>query len=153
MRGRSPIAKGERTVAKQSVDKSLKDAARILKATGHPARLAVLECLIEGAKTVGDIQNFLSVSQPNLSQHLAILKRVGLIQAYSSSTLRCYYLLRPTLVEDLFALIRKDHKPADVPKERVLGQAIEGAPARRASKAAPKPRKAGAAKSTRAKKK
>lgn len=139
-------------MAKKSVDKSLKDAAKILKAAGHPARLAIIESLVEGAKTVGDIQNSISVSQPNLSQHLALLKRVGMIQAYASGPLRCYFLLRPTLAQDLLALIRKDHKVADVPKDRVLGQAIEGAPARRTRKAAPKPRKA-AAKSPRGRKK
>ena len=110
-------------MAKKSIDKSLKSAAKVLKAAGHPARLAIIETLLAGARTVGDVQSALGLSQPNLSQHLALLKRVGLIQSYASGPLRCYYLLRPTLAQDLLSLSRKAHKAVDVPKERVVSQA------------------------------
>jgi len=141
-------------VAKRSIDKSLKDAAKVLKAAGHPARLAIIETLLGGAKTVGDVQGALGLSQPNLSQHLALLKRVGVIQSYASGPLRCYYLLRPTLAQDLLSLSRKVHKAVDVPKDRVVTQATGSGrraakrgggrkPAkRRGRKAAPKARKA-----------
>ncbi len=124
-----PPGKGEGPVAKKSIDKSLKDAAKVLKAAGHAARLAIIESLVEGAKTVGDIQDALGLSQPNLSQHLALLKRVGVIQAFASGPLRCYYLLRPTLAQDLLSLARKEHKAVDIGKERIVAQATEGRPA------------------------
>ena len=129
-RARAPTenapAQGEGSVAKKGIDKALKDAAKVLKAAGHPARLAIVESLLAGAKTVGDIQSALGLSQPNLSQHLALLKRVGVIQSYASGPLRCYYLLRPTLAQDLLALARKDHRAVDVAKDRIIGQATEG---------------------------
>ena len=115
-------------MAKRSIEKSLKDAAKVLKAAGHPARLAIIESLVQGAKTVGDVQDALGLSQPNLSQHLALLKRVGVIQAFASGPLRCYYLLRPTLAQDLLSLARKDHKAVDTAKERIVAQATEGRP-------------------------
>lgn len=125
------FTKGEGIVAKKTADKALKEAAKVLKAAGHPARLAIVGTLLEGAKTVGNIQSALGLSQPNLSQHLALLKRVGLIQSYASGPLRCYYLVRPSLAQDLLALSRKEHKVVSAPKDRIVTQAISGGSKRR----------------------
>jgi ArsR family transcriptional regulator len=125
-------------MAKKAVDKSLRDAAKVLKAAGHPARLAIVESLLEGAKTVGDIQSALGLSQPNLSQHLALLKRVGLIQSYASGPLRCYYLIRPSLALDLLSLARRDHKAVEASKERIVAQATGRRPRGRKKTATPK---------------
>ena len=61
-----------------------------------------------GTKCVNDIRDLLEVSQPNVSQHLAVLKENGLVAARKNGASRCYYLARPRLVKDLFATFARD---------------------------------------------
>jgi ArsR family transcriptional regulator len=67
-----------------------KKAARKIKAVSHPARLALVKRLLRKKCCVGDIQECLSVSQPNLSQHLRILKNEGIIIGERFKTKICY---------------------------------------------------------------
>lgn len=58
------------------------DAARLLQALGNPQRLRILCLLIQQEMTVGQIHQELDgLSQSALSQHLACLRRRGLVQA------------------------------------------------------------------------
>ena len=65
--------------------------ARIAKALGHPARIAILEILSkqEGC-FCGEIVDLLPLSQSTVSQHLKALKQVGLVKGYESGTAVCY---------------------------------------------------------------
>ena len=56
------------------------DAARLLKALGNENRLMLLCLLVEGERSVGELNARLSLSQPALSQHLAVLREDGLVQ-------------------------------------------------------------------------
>jgi ArsR family transcriptional regulator len=53
--------------------------ARICKAFAHPGRLQILDALGGGEKGISDLQAELGVSRTGMSQHLAILKSVGVI--------------------------------------------------------------------------
>ena len=54
--------------------------ARLAKALGHPARIAIIEYLTRAQSCVcGDIVNELPLSQSTVSQHLKELKDAGLI--------------------------------------------------------------------------
>ena len=56
------------------------ELANVLKALGHPARVAIVEYLIQHKQCIcGDIVNELPLSQATISQHLRELKRAGLI--------------------------------------------------------------------------
>ena len=57
------------------------DAARLLKALGNEKRLQLLCLLVEGEHTVGELNARLDLSQSALSQHLAVLREDGLVQA------------------------------------------------------------------------
>lgn len=85
----------------------------ILKIIAHPARLKILEELFQGVKCVSDFEEFLDISQPNISQHLALMRRYGLIDYYVDGRLKCYFLRSP-MVPDLIAVIRKEYT-ADLP--------------------------------------
>ena len=85
------------------------DKLEILKAIAHPARLKILEELLQGVKCVSDFGEFLDISQPNVSQHLALMRRYGLIDFYVDGRLKCYFLKNP-LVPDLIDIIRKEYK-------------------------------------------
>ena len=65
--------------------------ADLAKALGHPARVAILEFLAkQNACICGDIVQELPLSQATVSQHLAELKRVGLIKGEIAGPTVCY---------------------------------------------------------------
>jgi ArsR family transcriptional regulator, arsenate/arsenite/antimonite-responsive transcriptional repressor len=55
--------------------------ALLFKALGHPVRIQVLHVLREGPSPVADIAARVGVSGSTLSQHLAVLRRAGIVQA------------------------------------------------------------------------
>jgi len=88
----------------------------LLRIIAHPVRVRILEELIKGVKCVSDFEEFLEISQPNVSQHLALLRRYGLVDYYMDGRLRCYYLVDP-IIPDLIQLLKKDyHKILPAPK-------------------------------------
>lgn len=67
------------------------ELAAMAKALGHPARIAILEFLIQKKACVcGDIVDELPLSQSTVSQHLQELKKVGLIQGSIEGPRICY---------------------------------------------------------------
>lgn len=67
------------------------EMAVLIKALGHPARIAILEYLIKTNSCIcGDIANEVPLAQPTISQHLKELKNVGLIQGTVEGTAICY---------------------------------------------------------------
>ena len=55
--------------------------AEILKTLASPRRLDILHRLAEGPCEVGRLAEELGVAQPNVSQHLAVLRSAGLVEA------------------------------------------------------------------------
>lgn len=55
--------------------------AEVLKTLASPRRLAILHALADGPCTVGRLATSLGLSQPNVSQHLAVLRAAGLVDA------------------------------------------------------------------------
>jgi predicted transcriptional regulator len=69
------------------------ELANLLKALGHPARVAIVEYLIQYKQCVcGDIVTELPLSQATISQHLRELKHVGIIQGSIEGNSVCYCL-------------------------------------------------------------
>jgi ArsR family transcriptional regulator len=48
--------------------------AELLKAFAHPTRLQILSELRRGTRCVTDMEEILSVTQVNISQHLTVLR-------------------------------------------------------------------------------
>jgi ArsR family transcriptional regulator len=82
-----------------------KAAAELLKAFSHATRLAILQELMAGPKCVTDMEEILPARQANISQHLAVLRHARLVDYAQDGALRCYYLCRPQLVEDMLILV------------------------------------------------
>jgi len=80
-----------------------------LKVISHPVRIRILEELLKGVKCVSDLQEFLKTSQPNLSQHLSLLKAHGIIDYFVDGRLKCYFLVDP-LVPDILGVLKKDYR-------------------------------------------
>ncbi len=69
--------------------------AQRLKACGHPVRLRLL-CAIESkAPCVNELGECLGVSQPVISQHLAVLKEAGIVSSRASGNRRIYRICDP----------------------------------------------------------
>jgi DNA-binding transcriptional ArsR family regulator len=61
-------------------------------ALGDPTRLAIIECLAERPRPVGELAAALPVSRPAVSQHLRVLKDAGLVTERAVGTRRIYRL-------------------------------------------------------------
>ncbi|AYL94652.1 ArsR/SmtB family transcription factor [Mucilaginibacter celer] len=62
-----------------------------LKAIAHPARIAILQLIIEAKACIcGDLSAELGLAQPTVSQHLKELKNAGLIQGTIEGVSVCY---------------------------------------------------------------
>lgn len=55
-------------------------------------RRSILTALAEGERTVGELTQSLPISQPAVSQHLKVLKHVGLVNDRAEGTKRIYRL-------------------------------------------------------------
>ena len=55
--------------------------AEVLKTLASPRRLEILHRLAGGPLGVGHLAEELRLSQPNVSQHLAVLRAAGLVEA------------------------------------------------------------------------
>lgn len=65
--------------------------AMLAKALGHPARIAILQYLLQQKSCVcGDIVDELPLAQATVSQHLKELKAAGIIQGEIEGTTTCY---------------------------------------------------------------
>jgi len=91
----------------------LSSRIELLKLISHPARIAILEELSKGVKCVSDIEEFLDLSQSNVSQHLSALRHAGIINFFIDGRLRCYFLKNP-LIPDLLEILKKDY-PEELP--------------------------------------
>lgn len=85
----------------------------LLKAIAHPTRIKLLEELTHGVKCVSDLEDYLEVSQPNVSQHLSLLRRYGIIDYYVDGRLKCYFLVDP-MIPDLLEVLKKSYS-AELP--------------------------------------
>lgn len=72
------------------------ELAILIKALGHPARIAIIEYLLRVNTCIcGDIVNELSLAQPTISQHLKELKNAGLIKGSIEGNAICYCINEP----------------------------------------------------------
>lgn len=74
----------------------------IFDIVSEPARRGILDLLVEGPRSVGEIVERTGMSQPNASRHLRILRESGLVRA-SAERQRRIYELRPEGLAELIA--------------------------------------------------
>ncbi len=60
-------------------DEAYRLHAELCRTVGHPTRLRILDSLRERERTVGELARELHVAQSNLSQHLGVMRRAGLV--------------------------------------------------------------------------
>jgi DNA-binding transcriptional ArsR family regulator len=75
--------------------------ATLFRVLGHPARVRILELLRDGERSVGALQAELALDSGGTSQHLAALRRIGLVTSRRHGT-SVYYRVED---EDVFELL------------------------------------------------
>lgn len=73
--------------------------AEFFKTLGHPARIRVLELLSEREHAVAEMLPEVGVEAANLSQHLAVLRRAGLVATRREGSSVVYSLTSPEVAE------------------------------------------------------
>ena len=62
------------------------------EALGDPNRFAIVQCLAERPRAVGDLAEKLPITRQAVSQHLRVLKDAGLVASQAEGTRRIYRL-------------------------------------------------------------
>lgn len=76
----------------ESMHEHAQDAAQLLKTIGNQVRLMVLCQLVGSEMSVGELNANIGLSQSALSQHLAVLRKNGLVETRRESQ-TIYYRL------------------------------------------------------------
>jgi ArsR family transcriptional regulator len=63
------------------VDEITNLQAEVLKTLANPRRLEILHALANGPTEVGRLATLIGATQPNVSQHLAVLRSAGIVDA------------------------------------------------------------------------
>ena len=72
--------------------------AEVLKTLASPRRLEIIHRLAEGPCEVGRLAEELGASQPNLSQHLSVLRTAGLVESEREGREVRYRLTDPDVI-------------------------------------------------------
>lgn len=80
--------------------------AEFFKTLGHPARIRILELLVERDRSVGELLvSDVGVESSNLSQQLGVLRRAGVVASRREGNTVIYSIASPDIAE-LLAVAR-----------------------------------------------
>jgi len=102
--------------------------AEFFRTLGHPARVRILQLLGEGERTVGALQAALELDSSGTSQHLAALRRQGLVATRREGT-SVHYRIRDGRILELLELAR-EILAAGLEQDRALLDDADFLPAR-----------------------
>jgi ArsR family transcriptional regulator, virulence genes transcriptional regulator len=88
------------------------EAAQLLKALGNEQRLHILCNLLDGPLSVGELNQRLELSQSALSQHLALLREMELVETRREAQ-TIHYSLADGPVVRVMALLQDIYCPRD----------------------------------------
>jgi DNA-binding transcriptional ArsR family regulator len=95
-------------------DTEMQECAELFKAVAHPARIAILKYLAETQTCItGDISEELPLSRSTVNQHLAELKKAGLIQG-AIEGVNTRYCLDPETIHHFSCVSSKLFRQLDV---------------------------------------
>lgn len=90
----------------KDMESNAKEAVALLKAMANSHRLMTLCALAEGELSVTALNEIIPVAQSSLSQHLAWLRREGLVTTRRESQ-TIYYKLASVEVREIIATLHK----------------------------------------------
>ena len=98
--------------------------ADLFRALGHPARIRILELLIEGDQSVSSLLEEIGLEPSTLSQHLAVVKRTGLVESSRKGNAVIYRLADASVGQFLAAA--RNVLASTLGKARLALEKLEG---------------------------
>ena len=86
------------------LERNVKAASCLLKALSNEKRLLILAALHKGEKSVGALEGFVNLSQSALSQHLARLRRDGIVKTRRDAQ-TIYYSIKDPAVDAMLGAL------------------------------------------------
>jgi DNA-binding transcriptional ArsR family regulator len=83
---------------------ALEQAAECLKTLAHPHRLRMVQLLLRGRYTVGDLAEACGIASHMASEHLRLMQRCGLLSCEKDGR-KAYYAVAEPHLESLMACI------------------------------------------------
>jgi DNA-binding transcriptional ArsR family regulator len=92
------------------VTKRTPTSAAVFRAVADPTRRAILDMLLDGERTVGEIADRFAVSRPAVSKHLRVLRSARLVRARRAGRQRlCAIDVEPLrAIDDWLAAYRRE---------------------------------------------
>lgn len=87
-------------------------AAEFLKKVAHPNRLMIVCALVDGERSVRDLEDTLGIRQPGLSQQIGELREAGLIAGRKQAKSVFYHLADARVTEFVLVMHRLFCQPA-----------------------------------------
>jgi len=73
--------------------------ADILKALAHPLRVLIVDTLTDGDQCVCELNKLAAIDQSNISRHLAMLKKAGIVSDRRDGMKVFYHLQTPCILK------------------------------------------------------
>ena len=73
--------------------------AEILKALAHPARVLIVDALMKCDRCVCELNTLVDIDQSNISRHLAVLKRAGIVSERRAGMRVFHHLQTPCILK------------------------------------------------------
>ena len=80
-------------------DEQLQRAAETLRVVSHPARLRIVEILVDGERSVTEVQDSLGITQSQTSQHLSNMRVRGVLKCRKDGNMVYYSIANPDVVK------------------------------------------------------
>ena len=93
--------------------------AEIAKAIGHPLRVAIIDFLKDGEQCVCDIAQHAGSERSNISRHLSVMVRAGIL-GYRKEGLKVIYKLKTPCILDFFSCVAVVIKQQAKESEKLL---------------------------------
>ncbi len=96
--------------------------AQVLQAVAHPIRLAIADSLRDGERCVCEIAGHVGSERSNVSRHLAIMLRAGVVECRKEG-LMVYYSLRTPCILNFLSCASKVLRTNLAADAKALGRA------------------------------
>ncbi len=80
--------------------------SEFFRVLAHPTRIRILEQLVQGERTVQDLQGALTLDQPIVSQQLSVLRTRNVVTVRREGS-QAHYALASPLIADVLRLSRE----------------------------------------------
>jgi len=123
------LAKGRRAIEERrpATSEDISELkAELFRALAHPGRIRILEKLVDGERSVGELQPLVGLELSHLSQQLGVLRRADLVTARKDGA-QVFYSVRDPNLGKLLATAKQLLIRSLTERQRLLGDLHGGA--------------------------